>query len=696
MDYRIGYGYTGSVKVEHTSESTRFTALEADNNASYWADISLNAPIKDSYIMIPACAYDGNRFEGVLRKYPPMFTEEELGEHVPPRMTQVPRLAKSGDSFMDVTTGDMAAPCVCVFDKSAKQGFIVIFGQGAHGLNHGVSLDQTGDELRIRLRAPAARRLVYRWFNGCPSLEPLPDADPALSVAKDDFTVIPHYIHTFPCEDINALYREFFRLRASIGLSETPSNMPFSHYKKLFEKLADDHFVPGDNFYPLLSHGDTKNTQWQAGWVGGGIYTLPLICEGSEAQVARSVQTLEFAARTQSAIGWYYGCYHHGKVHHDCFKHHNEKYSMVLIRKHADLTFYMWKQIHVLQKKNINIPTSVWSSATKASDAIVDCWKKYGQLGQFINTETGDIVVGGSASGGMAPAALCAAYSVTADKRYLECAKEIGEYYYQKFTCAGITNGGPGEILQAPDSESSAALLESYIALHECDNDGRWLKYAEDAAAQLSSWVVCYDYKFPQDSKFGKLGILANGSVWANVQNKHSAPGLCTVSSAALMKLYRATGNTAYMDLMRDIARFMPQTASCPERPIYKTDGNPMDPGEICERVNLSDWEGRESVGDSIFDGCTWPEVSLMLTCLEIPGVYADTENRRIWASDHVDARFDGDSIVITNNTIFDAEVKLITEDNAARRSMLGLYWQEKMRLINVDAGKSVTIPLEA
>ena len=61
-----------------------------------------------------------------------------------------------------------------------------------------------------------------------------------------------------------------------------------------------------------------------------------------------------------------------------------------------------------------------------------------------------------------------------------------------------------------------------------------------------------------------------------------------------------------------------------------------------------------------------------------------------------MDARFDGDSIVITNNTIFDAEIKLMTENNAARSSMLGLYWQEKMRLINVDAGKSVTIPLEA
>lgn len=694
MEYRVDYGFTGSAKAEHTGTFTRFTALENDMDASYWVDLFIHAPISDTYIMIPACAYDGNRIEAVRRKYPPMFNEDEFGLNASPRMTQVPRLSKTGDSFMDITTGDMAAPCVCILDKSSEQGIIIVFDQGQHGLNHGVSLDQTGDELRIRLRAPAARRLVYRWFEGCPSLEPLPDADPALSVNKGDTTVIPHLIHTFPCKDISSLYHEFFKLRAEISSGKTPANMPFSHYWKLAENLADGCFIPGENFYSLLSLGDSINLQWQAGWVGGGMYTLPLICEGSEVQLNRSLQTLEFASRCQSPTGWYYGCFHKGKIYHDCFRHYIEKYSMLLVRKHADLTYFMWKQIYILRKKSINIPTSVFNSAINAVEAIISLWKKYGQLGQFINADTGEILVGGSSSGAMAPAALCAAYKVTSDTRYLSFAREIAEFYYNNHSVVGLTTGGPGEILQAPDSESAAALLESYISLYECDSSSKWLSYAEDAAAQLSSWVVCYDYDFPHESKFGKLDIHTNGSVWANVQNKHSAPGLCTISPAALMKLYRATGNTAYMDLMRDIARFMPQTASCPERPIYKTDGEPMAPGEICERVNLSDWEGREGVGDSIFGGCTWPEVSLMLTWLEIPGVYVDTDHRQIWASDHVDALFDGNNIIISNPTSFDAEIKLMVESSAEKSSMLGLYWQEKMRRISVPAGKSISVEI--
>ena len=43
------------------------------------------------------------------------------------------------------------------------------------------------------------------------------------------------------------------------------------------------------------------------------------------------------------------------------------------------------------------------------------------------------------------------------------------------------------------------------------------------------------------------------GCVFANLQNKHAAPGICTLSGMALWKLYRWTGNDAYLELLRDI-----------------------------------------------------------------------------------------------------------------------------------------------
>ena len=290
----------------------------------------------------------------------------------------------------------------------------------------------------------------------------------------------------------------------------------------------------------------------------------------------------------------------------------------------------------------------------------------------------------------MAPGALCAAYAVTGDRSYLVAAKEMGEYFYQTATARGITTGGPGEILQAPDSESACALLESFTALFEACGDAKWLDYACDAAHQAASWVVPYDYEFPKQSRFGKMNVRSAGSVWANVQNKHSAPGMCTGSPAALLKIYRATGDVRYLELMRTIAHFSPQVASYPERPVYMTAGSALSPGEICERVNLSDWEGNSNVGDAIFGASSWPEAALLLTALEIPGVYAVPSRGVVCVSDHVNAWMDGDFLFIQNPTEFDARVKVMTDTEETISYPLGLNWQERFESVPVKSGETV------
>jgi hypothetical protein len=101
----------------------------------------------------------------------------------------------------------------------------------------------------------------------------------------------------------------------------------------------------------------------------------------------------------------------------------------------------------------------------------------------------------------------------------------------------------------------------------------------------VASWTVSYDFPFPPESTFGKLGMLANGTVLANAQNKHSAPGLCTHSGLSLLRLFRHTGDTSdtwIMDLMRDIAHALPQYMSRADRPIPWTMpyNQPEDPSE--------------------------------------------------------------------------------------------------------------------
>jgi hypothetical protein len=350
----------------------------------------------------------------------------------------------------------------------------------------------------------------------------------------------------------------------------------------------------------------------------------------------------------------------------------------------------MGRQILAMEKQSMTVPDSLYRSVRQGADALVKLWQTYGQTGQFVNFETGELIVGGSTAGAIVPAALCAAAEVTGDKRYLQIASEIGAYLYRTATAVGVTTGGPGEILQCPDSESAAALLESFTVLYDALGDGKWLDYAQQAAHQAASWVVNYDYEFPADSRFDRMDIHSGGSVWANVQNKHSAPGLCTHSPASLLKLYRATGDEKYLRLMMQIARFIPQVTSYPERPMYTMSGRALSPGESCERVNLSDWEGLKGVGDSIYSDSAWPEVALMLTCGEVPGVYVRPACGVVCCADHMDAALEGDSLCITNPTAFDAVVKVMVDHEDTVHHPLGLYWQKKMQNVTVPAGETV------
>ena len=687
-------GYVGDnnqTRVVHNDEETRFTALSDSSDAAYWVDFRLDAPIRDTYIMIPGCAYDGNRFQTVMRQYPPMYTEEEFGVDVPVRMTCVPALAPEGDSFMDVTTGDMALPCVCVPRKSEKQAFMLFFDQGQHGLNHGVTLEQTGDELLIRLRAPAKRRLVYHWYDGYPSLREQPEADLPLKISAGEETVLKHRVFTFDCKDIPALFHAFFEKRSMLYEVHAHASLPFSRFFELAEEEHNaTHFDEKEGYYALQPVGSHPSwfAKWQAGWAGGGMLTLALLCEGGELSRQRVVRALQFCARWQSAAGWYYGIVANGEIHHDCFTHYEGKYNMLLVRKHADLTYFVFRQIEAMRRLGMDVPEDILQSAVMAANALKGMWERYGQIGQFVNAETGEILVGGTACGAITPAALCAAAAVTGDEHYLETARQIGDYFDRTSLRVGYSTGGPGEILAAPDSESCIGLVEGFSALWEADKSDRWLECAREAAHMLSSWVVGYDYAFPPESRFAKMGIFSAGSVWASVQNKHAGPGMCTAGGGALLKLYRATGDKLYLELMSRIAHFIPQTASYPERPMYAVQGPALRPSEICERVNLSDWEGARNVGDAIAGNSVWPTAALMLTWLETPGIYADSDTGLVCASDHVNAWFEDGRVMIENPTPFPAVVKVMIESGEDRKKPLGLIWQDRFLRVSIGSGE--------
>ena len=288
------------------------------------------------------------------------------------------------------------------------------------------------------------------------------------------------------------------------------------------------------------------------------------------------------------------------------------------VRKSGDGLQFLFKHF------KLTTPKKQWvEAAKKCADAFVKLFETYGTFGQWVNVQTGELIMPCSSCGAIVPAALAEAWLFFKDEKYLEIAEKSGEYYYQNFVAQGYTTGGPSEILCAPDSESGFAMVESFVTLYEATKDEKWLKYAKDATHLFSSWVVSYEYEWVTDCEFKIQKINTVGSVFANVQNKHSAPGICTSSGDALYRLYKYTGEKSYLELLKDIVYFLPQCVSTAERPLYAynyphgDERGKLARGYICERVNMSDWESQNWIG-SIWNGSCWCETSVALTFAEL------------------------------------------------------------------------------
>ena len=244
-------------------------------------------------------------------------------------------------------------------------------------------------------------------------------------------------------------------------------------------------------------------------------------------------------------------------------------------------------------------------------------------------------------------------------------------------------------MLTAPDSESCFALLVSLVDLFEATGDPFWSRAASDLTRQFSTWVTSYDFIYPPESHLGKVNVPSNGSVWANIQNKHAAPAICNFSGDSLFRFWRDSGDELALDLIRDIAGNITSYVSREGHQI-----GTMNSGMMCERVNLSDWEGQEGVGGNIFGSTIWVETALMLTVAELPGIYLRTDTGRLEVFDHIDAVWNADAktLTLTNPTKFDAKVQVLAEDSAQTKSPLPLEILSRCSVIEVPAGGSVSV----
>ncbi|MGN1328577.1 MAG: hypothetical protein ACI4V4_02645 [Eubacterium sp.] len=684
-EFRIDENNDISVKI-HTKE-VKYSGLHTEavltvkNNQTEKSALRLvieePAWNADNYVFAPAALYNGNRFHSLCREYPPMLTEEEAKKFTNETViSDVPRLNKDGNGCVQLNVGDLSVPCIGYFLKKSKTGFLLFFEQKNEFGNFGIAVKENSDIRTVSfiLSSPCVRTPFK--YGMCTTNEK--SDDKAVTFNAGDKATFSYTQYRFECESISEFLNTFFKLRQKHGLPVShPNQVPWNYAFSLIEdKYNKRNWVDEYGFYKSSEASSGICSQWQTGWVGGAMNTLSGFAVGNDETKKKSRKTLNFVfEKLQHKSGFLYGIFYNGKAYGDNTCNCDDK-NIVMSRKNADALYYIAKQL-IFLKENGNDITDLWNNGLRSlADAFISFYEKNGEIGQFIDIEKLEPYVHGSASGGLVCAGLALCSSYFNCPKYLETAEKIGEEYYKNYVLKGYSTGGPGEILACPDSESAFALLESFVILYRFTNDKKWLRCSVDTASLCASWCVGYDYAYKEDTQFFERGTATTGAVWASVQNKHAAPGICTMSGESLLHLYRATGDKAYLELLKDISHNITQYVSTPENPMYASyvwHNNPahrqkmmnriymktliaasqksklvkklispiysqaVNPvGRINERVNLSDWEGTNNVGEVPIGSC-WCEVSAMLTYAEIPAVYIQSDTGFCFALDHIE-----------------------------------------------------------
>ena len=234
------------------------------------------------------------------------------------------------------------------------------------------------------------------------------------------------------------------------------------------------------------------------------------------------------------------------------------------------------------------------------------------------------------------------------------------------------------------------------MILFETTKKTHWLEEAEFCADYCSSWVPAVKYNYPANTLFALWDIDCRGSVQANLQNQHGAPGICIGSGNALFRLFRYTGNERHLEMLREIAHNCVQYISTKDHPIScKDNGRTLQEGAICEKVFFQDFKHLQGVNPAVDGG--WTGSSVLLTITEDPGIFWDRKRGKLFVLDHVEAEIDGDLLTVKNPLSYPVTVscRILEEEKEKPELLWGLFPRSFYRKISLSAGETKTFSAE-
>jgi hypothetical protein len=642
----------------------------------------------ENYVLVPAAVYNGNRFRVANSGYCARYPESDFYNHTSSLLfSDSPRLSRAhGEaSKIEMLTGNASTPAMCFFAPARKRGFILLTEQRTRFGNSGMFIEENAqkDIATFVVSAPGVRERAAGFGDFHES------GDTGASWKAGDGVTLRARLYSFRARSIPELLEKFMVVRKALTGPNHPRNLtPFSAVMKFsleYQNANRWREHPTGSFF--------RSGNWDKldlGWVGGLIGTFPQLALNEALPRERVFANIDtIISQLQGKSGYFYTLALDGKREDE----RPEMPGMALTRRNADALYWLTKHLILLQaQSHTNLIKPGWeTSARRLAQAFVRTWKTEGQFGNYVHPDTGEIMIFNSTSGAMAPAGLALAGQYFREPEFLKVAQASARFYYNRDVVRlGLTGGGCADILQDADCESAYGFLCSLVTLYEVTGDREWLEMGKTVANLGATWTVSYDYQFPPGCSLHNLQANIAGAVYASVQNKHAAPGICTTSADYLFKLYRATGERCYAELLRDIIHAHCEVMETPGRP---TTG--MGPGSSMERISLADGEGKGAIGQILHTSNGWTEDNGMLMALENPGIYLRTDKDELMVFDHVEARIlkrDTSSVTveITNPTRFAATVSVLAESAKQAAKPLGctafLAWPK----IEVGAGATV------
>lgn len=663
------------------------TALSVDVGFGNWNE--------GNYVMVPGIVYNGNRYRSIGNGYSPDYPRDMYyNPSVPLTISNNPRLSLPGkdSSFLELETTNTAVPAMSFYAPAIRKSFTILTEQATRWGNSGLFITENSrrDSCVFRITVPAMRRRAAGFGDFHPSGDKAPDW------AEGDEVVLHFRVLISEAGSIPDHLLHFMKVRKALTGPNHPRNLiPMSKLAELGTAICRGNFTEtkaGKYYLPENSR------HFQLGWVSGMINTFPMLALNDAIERGRVGEELDFiTTRMQGRGGFFYGFISEdGKIGTE--KAHPDFPAMqVMVRKNGDVLFWLMKHMMLLKAQGHIIKPQWEQAARKLAAAFVLVWKKNGEFGQYLVPETGEIAVFNSTAGAIVPAGLALASDYFHQPEWLAAAETSAAHYYERdVKKQGFTSGACGDISQDADSETAFGFLESLMALYRYTGKRVWLERAKVQAALCASWTLAYDPVFPPGSAIAKLQGRMAGAVWASSQNKHAAPGVCTSSADYLFKLYRATGEECYAELIRDIQHAHAEAVNMPG---HITSNYLI--GSSMERIQPSDAEGKGSTGNFIHTRNSWTETNGILMAMELPGIYIRPGENKMYVFDHIEAvRLAENKLSVTlrltNRTPYNAAVAVFAETSRQAANPMGYTAFTSWPKVNVPSGAEVIVKIMA